>query len=410
MLKEYIEKRAELVKQARNLLNSKGGKLAPEEDKRYNEMLDEIEELSNKIDNETKLLSIEQELSKPINSDKLEMVKGIEGASYSSYGNGIQLRGLKDIVEERKRIAGGKRLSVGNVVKAIATGDWSQVSHEERDAIGTGDQGQWLISQEMGKILIMDALAQTQVMNAGAKTVEITQNELLIPKLNQYPEAKFKAENEAWTGNETIGFGGLVLTPRTLASFTSLSLELAEDGYRVEDYISMAMSKAISQAMDKACLRGSGTLNDEPTGIINWDGILEEDVENSDLTSYDHFSNAYFQIESNNVTPTGLIIPSEALHQLDLLKDKNDNPLQPPESWKKLKIFSSNQLVNNAVMGDFTNLIIGTKNKINLEVSREANEAWEKMQLKLRIFIRFDCGVALSYAFCNIKNIGSVSS
>ena len=68
----------------------------------------------------------------------------------------------------------------------------------------------------------MDALAHTQVMNAGAETVEITQNELLIPKLNQYP-AKFKAENEAWTGKETIGFGGLVLTPRTLASFTSLA-------------------------------------------------------------------------------------------------------------------------------------------------------------------------------------------
>ena len=407
-VKEYIEQRFELVKQARNLLNSKGGNLTPGENKEYDSMLDEIEKLSEKIDNETKLLSIEQELSKPVNSDKLEMIRG---ASLPSYENkNLQLRGLKDIVEERKRIAGGKRLSVGNVIKAISTGDWSKVTREERDAIGTGDQGQWLISQEMGKILIMDALAHTQVMNAGARVVEVTQNELLIPKLTAYPEAKFKAENQVWPGDETIGFNGLVLTPRTLASYVTLSIELAEDGYRVEDYISQAMAKVISQAMDQACLRGSGTLNDEPTGIVNWDGVLTEDVNNLDLTSYDHFSNAYFQIESNNVTPTGLIIPSEALHQLDLLKDKNDNPLQPPESWKKLKIFSSNQLVNNAVMGDFTNLIIGTKNKTNLEVSREAGDSWEKMQIKLRIYTRFDCGVALPYAFCNIKNIGAVSS
>ena len=63
-------------------------------------MLDEIERLSNKIDNETKLLSIEQELSKPVNSDKLEMIKR---TTSSYYRNDLQLRSLRDITEERRR-------------------------------------------------------------------------------------------------------------------------------------------------------------------------------------------------------------------------------------------------------------------------------------------------------------------
>ena len=52
--------------------------MSAEENEQYDKMLADVEKLSEEIDKETKLLEIEQRLSKT-NSDKLEMVRGIEG-------------------------------------------------------------------------------------------------------------------------------------------------------------------------------------------------------------------------------------------------------------------------------------------------------------------------------------------
>ncbi|GAJ00495.1 unnamed protein product, partial [marine sediment metagenome] len=200
-----------------------------------------------------------------------------------------------------------------------------------------------------------------------------------------------------------------VLHAHTLASFTTLSIELAEDGYRVEDYISMAMSKAVANAVDKACLSGTGK-NSQPTGVINQKDILEEDVENVNLTNYNCFSSAFYKVEKCNITPSGIILPSSVLASLDLLKNKDDDPLKPPESWGKLEKFSSNQLVNNCVVAAWNYLLIGMRTTARLEVTRVAGDAWEKMQLKLRIYTRLDCALGLAESFCNIKNIGEIVS
>ena len=82
MIKEKIEKRANLVAQARELVDiadKEKRAMSAEENEQYDKMLADVEKLSEEIDKETKLLEIEQRLSKPINSDKLEMIKGIEG-------------------------------------------------------------------------------------------------------------------------------------------------------------------------------------------------------------------------------------------------------------------------------------------------------------------------------------------
>lgn len=409
MLKEKIENRGLLVLRSRERLNKaelEDRELNSAEKKEHDRDLAEIEKLSIEID------KIQEEAGiSDLDQATLDRIKG-DGYSGSRFNKDIKFYSLADVIEERKNLNKRleKPLSIGNCVKAICTGDWSKCSKEERAGIGTGDQGIWLIQQEMGKELILSALEKAQVMAAGARHVPMTQHELLIPKITKYPDAQFTAENKAWEGDpQAINFSGVVLTARTLASFVTLSIELAEDGYRVEDYISMAMSKAVANAIDKACLSGSGK-NNQPTGVINQKDILEEDAENVNLTNFDHFSNAFYKVEKCNITPAGLILPSSVLASLDLLKNKDDDPLKPPESWGKVKKFSSNQLINNCVVAAWNYLLIGMRATARLEVTRVAGDAWEKMQLKLRIYTRFDCGLGLSEAFCNIKNIGEIIS
>ncbi len=415
MLKEKIERRGLLVMRSRERLNKvelESRELNPAEKKEQDRDLAEIEKLSLEIDEETKNLEeagitrLDQATIDRIESDKGDGYLGIR------FKKDIKFYNLADVIEERKNLNKKlkKPLSIGNCVRAICTGDWSKCSKEEIAGIGTGDQGIWLIQQEMGKELILSALEKSQVMAAGARHVPMTQHELLIPKITKYPDAQFKAENKTWEGDpQKINFSGVVLTAKTLASFVTLSIELAEDGYRVEDYISMAMSKAVANAIDKACLTGSGT-NSQPKGVINQTGILEEDVENVDLTNYDHFSNAYYKVEKANITPSGIILPSSVLASLDLLKNKDEDPLKPPESWGKMKKFSSNQLINNCVVASWNYLLIGMRATARLEVTRVAGDAWEKMQLKLRIYTRLDLGLGLPEAFCNVKNVGEIAS
>jgi len=405
--KESLDRRASLLGQSTELLNkvdAEKREMNAEEQKIYDSMLGEIEVLSKDI---TKM---EEELYGQLGLTKVtdEVVDRIKPGSESySPNKQIKFYSKNNLKEFKSKLEPG---SLGKVTHAMITGDWSRCSREQRDAIGESGQGIWLINQELSRELIQMALAEAQVVNAGGRFVEMKQAELLIPKITQMPDYEYKGENEAYTSNEDIHFTGVLLESRTLMSVVKLSVELAEDGYDVQNAIQTAMAKAVSQGIDLGCLSGTG-LNNQPKGIINQDNILEEDCEDTPLENYDHFSSAYFKLQGQNINPNALIAPSSLLAQVDLLKDTNDGqPLRPPESWSKYQKLSSNQLVDNAILGDFSRLLIGMRTNARFEMTRLSDTAFQNMQVWLRIYCRFDVALALPEAFCNIKDFLEIGS
>jgi len=400
-LYELHELRGKLILDSREMLNkaeSESRDLTAIEKKEYDKKLVKIDELNIEIEKKQR--------------DVGNIIKGDSSSTSRPVNKDIKFYS-KDNIREllAKPGYGQETVSLGKTMRAIITGDYSKLNREERDAIGVGTGGgNYLISQELGKQLIVMALEKAQVVSAGARYVQMNENSLLIPKLTKMPDTEFKAENVAYSGDTDVNFSGVSLESKTLVSMVNLSVELAEDGHDVESYIETAMAKAIAQGIDKACLTGSGE-GEEPKGVINQDGILEQDLENEEITSYDPFSNAYYKVEAENITPTGLIAPSSVYATLDLLKDTANNPLKPPQSWDKLRKFSSNQLTSyNAVMGAFNNLLIGMRTRARLEMTRTGGDTFEKLQVGLRIYTRFDVALSLAQAFCHIKNIGPVSS
>lgn len=313
--------------------------------------------------------------------------------------------------ELKTRLTGGKSLSLGRAIRGAITGDTKNCTREERDAIGTfAGGGQFMIAEELSGILIPLALEKARIIEAGAKFIVMKENSLLIPQLKKLPDTEFKIENIKFAGDtKAINFSGELLTAKTLVSIAKLSMELAIDGHNIENVVENAMSSAVSLALDKACLLGPGTYPNV-RGIVNTEGVLEEDCEFT-IESYDHFSNAFYKIEAENGTPSAIISPSSLLHTVDKLKDKDENPLRAPESWGKVRKLSSNQLTDDiAILGGYEHLLIGMRNQATLDITKVAGESFEKMQVWLRIFVRFDCCLGIEKHFCVLRNVSEIAS
>ncbi|MBA7583990.1 hypothetical protein ES708_25942 [subsurface metagenome] len=233
---------------------------------------------------------------------------------------------------------------------------------------------------------------------------------LTIPKQLTSPETEWKAEGAAFSGSTDMSFGPLELVCHTLMSLISLSIELSEDGVGVSQAIQSSIARQLALDIDLVVLAGAGGL--APTGIINTTGILLEEA-TFPLTDYSSFSSAFTKIENVNGTPGALVMSSDLFGVLDKLVSATElQPLLPPESWKSYKHLSSNQLVSSGILGDFSQAVLGVRTTMNLalgdlsgkvESSRTANDAFSKLLIFVRSYLRADVGIKIPEFFCHIK-------
>jgi len=106
-----------------------------------------------------------------------------------------------------------------------------------------------------------------------------------------------------------------------------------------------------------------------------------------------------------NENPNAAIWSARTAGELDLLRTSTGEVLAPPDSVAKLKRLFTNQIPNNltqganndcslAFVGDFTNLLIGMRTQLQLEISREAVvnsvSMFETLQVAIRAYLRAD--------------------
>jgi HK97 family phage major capsid protein len=313
--------------------------------------------------------------------------------------NKDNLSELRSYILSQGRLGITEELSLGKAIRAIATGNWGKFAPAEARALGTITGGEWFVPEELSAAVIQMALAKAQIMKSGAEFVPMDKKTMLIPKILTMPTPEWTAENIGFTGSHDMTFTGITLSAKSVVAIISLSVELAEDGVGVSKSIEAAISTAISQSIDKACLNGIGTL--EPLGIALTPDILTEEFETS--IDYSTLSAAYFKLQQENIDANALIMASSLFSTLDALVDLEGQPVKPPPSYENFAKLSSNQLVAQGIMGNYKNLIIGMRTNMNIEVSRTAESALTKMQVIIRAYSRMDCGIKLPKAFCLIK-------
>ncbi len=385
--------------------------LSENEQKNWDSMIKEYDGLRNTFDTlkgpEVKTLEdVRANMKLPVN----ELHKSNPGGQLINE-NGEEIRTFnKDnlselrsyILSQGKLGMGNEELSLGRAIRAIATGNWGFAPAEAR-ALGTATLGgQYWIPSEMSAKVIELSLAAAQVFKSGASVTPMSTKTLTCPKVLTMPEAEWKAENVAYAGSLSASFEPVVLTAKSVVSILSLSIELAEDGVGVEKAIEQMLAKSISQEIDRACLLGTGSDN-EPKGIANTTGILTEEWEAAGDIAYSNLSSAFYKLEAVNNSPNSLIMASSLLGTLDALVDLQEQPLKPPPSYEKYAKLPSNQLTEQGILGLYSNLLVGLRTNLNLEVSRVAESALTEMKILIRAFARMDCTCKIANSFCLIK-------
>lgn len=312
----------------------------------------------------------------------------------------------------------GQDLRLDRCLRGIVTGNWREAEAEKRAmAEGLDALGGYAVPEALSAEIIDLARNQARVFQAGARTVPMTSDTLNLARITGDPTATWKAENAQGSFSD-MSLGRLSLHARTLMVLVKSSVELLEDASSLS--VENSIAAALALELDRAALYGLGAAN-EPLGLRNWEGIntYEMGVNGAVPANYDWAAYAVEYVRNSNYEPASIILNPRTLGTLSRLKTgiAGDNtPLAAPQVWLDLKKYPAKQVPTNlaqgntsdnsdAFIGDFSQMMVGMRTSVRLEVSREAGDSFRDLQVIFRAYLRADVAVAQPGAFCLVKGI-----
>lgn len=367
------------------------------------ELLENIESRSDYEDKQIdKLLQTFKEIKSTLETP-VNMLGGLKQDTGSDSGE-VRAFNINQTEEFRSAIRStGKstierpqELRIGRAIVSLLTGA-DCIEKRDMGTVGSG----WVIGETLSAQIIPEILAASKVYKAGAISVPLTQHTTTIAKILTGPVVEIKPENIAFSKSTDVTFTGIQMIPVTIMGLLVGSRELFEDALNMEANIEKMLIDKISSEVDRLALVGGVGI--EEKGISLTSNVLTEAYS----SNYSCFSNAYYKLAAANIDPiTGLILPSDMMKDLDQLTDNNDNYLSPPQSWSLYPKFISNQ-ADVAIMGRFSDLIIGVRTELTIDVSSTAGDMFSKLQNGIRCYLRAAIAVRYPEAFCCIGSIGS---
>ena len=308
--------------------------------------------------------------------------------------------------------SGADDLSLDRMIRGLATGYWDGAEAERRAmSEGTATAGGHLVPTPLAARVIDKARAQSVAVQAGASTVAMDSETLKYATVTGDPTIAIVGEGSAISDSD-FTFGSSTITAFKLASLHFVSLELLEDASNLQSFIESSLAEQFALGMDNQILNGTGS--SAPTGILNTSGINSVAVSGA-LANYDKFSDGVGEIRKDNFyNPLSMVIHPRDVAALDKLKDTTNQPLVPPQSYAGLNVFQSSQLAtdggsgsdeSNIIIGDFSELLLGMRTELRLEISREAKDAFEKGQVAIRAYMRFGVSIPRPTAFCKLTGV-----
>ena len=283
-------------------------------------------------------------------------------------------------------------LDIGQAICSLITGRYPEDGILQRALAGGADAagGYWLTPILSGQIIDL-ARAKSVLMEAGAQTVLMSSSELAVVRVKTDPVIGFVAENATIPEVEPT-FGRLTFRARKLSARVKISLELANDAPNAAEEIRGQLAKVLGVSLDKAALVGTGD-GEEVVGIFSHDDVQETAAVGA--ITHDELLDAIQKIEDQNGEPGGYIIPPKVKNTLAKIKDTAGNYLVVPVDLSALKRFVTKQLTDaQACLGDFTQVLFGVREAVQIEVSTQGADAWERDQIEIKVRWRGDLQLA----------------
>lgn len=327
---------------------------------------------------------------------------------------GSELRGVTDASELRSFGIGDDLRSIvrpaagpnfGAVVRGMALGDWSHVPAEQRSLISSGAAA--VIPGASVLAIQEQAMQQSVVFQAGARGVNIDRPSEKVARVvsTGTPEWKPDAVDRVLT-DQTITIQPEDLTAFSAWLFTECSVESLEDAYGLEEALTAAFAQQLGLLYDQAAFAGSGV--DMPKGVgamtAEIDGINEITLV-GDLVDHKPFISAAGKVLGRHHVPSSVTIEPDVWTDLAMLTDTTGQPIQPPKAYADLGEYVSDFLpAGNAIVGDWSKWLFGTRTSITLEVSR-TGDGFKRGFVQIRAYVRFGGIPVDPSAFCRLSGI-----
>jgi len=302
-------------------------------------------------------------------------------------------------------------LGIGNLCRAMVRGPSNDL---ERRALSEGSDSTGGVNVPVNLInrVIDNTRAEMVMSAAGAQVVPLSTDSTSIAKISTDPVASFRLEAGAISESDPA-FSAINFTARSCAFMFKASREVLEDALNINDLIERLMSRTIAGTVDKVALEGSGVAP-EPTGLRNQSGVGHTAL-NAALSNYQPFVTARTGVLSANGGPAStlsIIMHPRDEGKLSGLSDTTGQPLNPPPAIAGIPVLTTSAIQidagagndeSTAYVGNFSNLLIGLRNDVRVEVLRERYA--ENHQYAFVAHMRFDIAISHGASFHKISGI-----
>ena len=305
-------------------------------------------------------------------------------------------------------------LSAGGFLRALVSGAKTDAEHRAL-AAGTDAAGGFTVPTVTSAELIDLARAQMVLTAAGARVVPLTTSETVFAKLLTDPVAAFRAENAAVAESDPT-FGAVTLAPKSIAVLVKASVELMSDSINLERELPLILARALAVEIDRAGLIGSGTSN-EPRGIVNYTGLTANGFGGGAISGYQPLLQARGALHNANERLTAFVMSSRDENAFASLIDTQGQPLQMPRVLEQVQMLHTTAMPadggtgddeSTIIGGDFTQLMMGVRSDIRVELLRE--RFMDNLQFGLICHARVDFAAARESAFTILPEVTGLAT
>ena len=280
---------------------------------------------------------------------------------------------------------------------------------------GNDTKGGFMVPEVISGTIIDLLRAKNQCINAGMLTIPLPAQTTRVCRVISDPTAQWVSENALIPEDSAMSIGALDFNCHKLTCLVKVSRELLQDAGNAGNVIQNCISSAMAQALDEACLYGTG--NGQPQGIANSNDIntYSLGVNGSLLSGYDDLLKGLATIVTANAPiPDAAIMHPRTMVNYSLLKDGDGLPLVKPELIKNLQFYDTTKILvtqvqgnsNNCssiIMGSFNQLVLGIRSQLEMLVLKERYA--EFGQIAFLVTMRADTAIYQPSAFCKVVGI-----
>lgn len=296
----------------------------------------------------------------------------------------------------------------GRFVAASVTGKRKLCPEFKAEMTTTSNvDGGMLVPEPLERIVI-DRIRNTAVLTrAGARFVDLVHGETKMATITSGATFTSVGENEEISTSK-ITFGCKQMVLRKRAVLIPMSVELLEDSYNAGQIIQDAVARDAAEDFDKFIIQGT---DGSYTSLVSTDSI--DETGSVGAIAWEDFHNIAVDMRAANEEPNAYIVHPTIAGDCDLITTGDGSTSAknwlgaPPTLAGINRLQTGNMPLANAIMGDFSQLLIGTKpGTFRIEITREG-EFFKKDQVCLKVVYRLDYVLTRSTAFRRLAGITS---